>query len=87
LLFAVDHVCGGVEWCPLRLLKLAKEVYIGGLVLVESAILLVAVYMGATVDFFHLGVERCGKECGVCTMFSTSFAGRVGYIFDEDAHK
>jgi hypothetical protein len=35
--------------CPLRLLKLDREVYIGGLLLGTSAILLVAMHVGATV--------------------------------------
>jgi hypothetical protein len=42
---------------PLRLLKLDQEVSIGGLLLVKSAILLVAMHVGASVVIFRSGVE------------------------------
>jgi hypothetical protein len=46
----------------LSLLKLAQEVYIGGLVLVTIAIFLVALSLRATVAFFLVGRGKAWKR-------------------------
>jgi hypothetical protein len=62
--------------CPLRLLKLAQEISIGGLLLGTSAILLVEMYLGANVAFWvgrgicDFGVE---KNVGRARCFARHF--------------